>query len=290
MIKGKPTILKTLYTYFLGITTGELMPELAENKYSHSEQFGKNAKKIKELYIQYRGKIKLTENITLKEIYYEIIGQRKNSITVEEKNEEIEFTNIWTKVAGIKNNIHGEFLYQIIPRAVLTREKQIDRGIRGIDPQCKYCNRQFETFQHLFIDCKELKMFRTYVIQNGQSEDPNFEISKKLLLLVDIKTELIPIIYGYTHTVWALGTKGAKKTITKAKTARPGGDKKRRRKRRESYAIYIYKVLKQVYPDTGVSSKAMSIMNSFVNDIFERIAAEASRLAHYNKRSTITSR
>merc|ERR1712098_215754 len=51
-----------------------------------------------------------------------------------------------------------------------------------------------------------------------------------------------------------------------------------------------YKVLKQVHPDTGVSSKAMSIMNSFVNDLFERIAAEASRLAHYNKRSTITSR
>ncbi len=30
--------------------------------------------------------------------------------------------------------------------------------------------------------------------------------------------------------------------------------------------------------------------NSFVNDIFERIAAEASRLSHYNKRSTISSR
>ena len=64
----------------------------------------------------------------------------------------------------------------------------------------------------------------------------------------------------------------------------------RSKKRKESYAIYIYKVLKQVHPDTGVSSKAMSIMNSFVNDLFERIAAEASRLAHYNKRSTITSR
>ena len=62
------------------------------------------------------------------------------------------------------------------------------------------------------------------------------------------------------------------------------------KKHKESYAIYIYKVLKQVNPDTGVSSKAMSIMNSFVNDLFERIAAEASRLAHYNKRSTITSR
>ena len=47
-------------------------------------------------------------------------------------------------------------------------------------------------------------------------------------------------------------------------------------------------VLKQVHPDTGVSSKAMSIMNSFVKDLSKRIAAEAIRLAHY-KRSTITS-
>ena len=29
-------------------------------------------------------------------------------------------------------------------------------------------------------------------------------------------------------------------------------------------------------------------MNSFVNDIFERIAGEASRLGHYNKRKTIS--
>lgn len=84
-------------------------------------------------------------------------------------------------------------------------------------------------------------------------------------------------------------SKGAKKAASKAKAAR-AGEKKRKRRRRESYAIYIYKVLKQVHPDTGISSKAMSIMNSFVNDIFERIAAESSRLAHYNRRSTITSR
>ncbi|GLD45842.1 uncharacterized protein AKAME5_002695800 [Lates japonicus] len=81
--------------------------------------------------------------------------------------------------------------------------------------------------------------------------------------------------------------KGSKKAVTK--TAGKGG-KKRRKTRKESYAIYVYKVLKQVHPDTGISSKAMSIMNSFVSDIFERIAGEASRLAHYNKRSTITSR
>ncbi|XP_078388880.1 histone H2B-like [Cetorhinus maximus] len=81
--------------------------------------------------------------------------------------------------------------------------------------------------------------------------------------------------------------KGAKKAVNKP--AGKGG-KKRRKSRRESYSIYIYKVMKQVHPDTGISSKAMSIMNSFVNDIFERIAGEASRLAHYNKRSTISSR
>ncbi|KAJ1357697.1 histone H2B [Parelaphostrongylus tenuis] len=57
-----------------------------------------------------------------------------------------------------------------------------------------------------------------------------------------------------------------------------------------TYSVYIYRVLKQVHPDTGVSSKAMSIMNTFDNDVFERIAAEASRLAPYNKRSTISSR
>ncbi|CAI9729458.1 histone H2B, gonadal-like [Octopus vulgaris] len=84
-------------------------------------------------------------------------------------------------------------------------------------------------------------------------------------------------------------SKGAKKA-SKAKVSRPAGDKKRKKKRKESYSIYIYKVMKQVHPDTGISSKAMSIMNSFVNDLFERIASEASRLAHYNKRSTISSR
>uniref|UniRef100_A0A8D1FDL3 Histone H2B n=1 Tax=Sus scrofa TaxID=9823 RepID=A0A8D1FDL3_PIG len=104
--------------------------------------------------------------------------------------------------------------------------------------------------------------------------------------------------------------KGSKKAVTKAQKkdgkkrkrsrkesysvyvykAQKKDGKKRKRSRKESYSIYVYKVLKQVHPDTGISSKAMGIMNSFVNDIFERIAGEASRLAHYNKRSTITSR
>ena len=70
------------------------------------------------------------------------------------------------------------------------------------------------------------------------------------------------------------------------------GDKKKKRVKKsvETYKIYIFKVLKQVHPDIGISSKAMGIMNSFINDIFEKLAQEASRLARYNKKPTITSR
>ncbi|XP_078170466.1 histone H2B.5-like [Carex rostrata] len=71
-----------------------------------------------------------------------------------------------------------------------------------------------------------------------------------------------------------------------------GGEKKKKKKAKstETYKIYIFKVLKQVHPDIGISSKAMSIMNSFINDIFEKLAVEAAKLARYNKKPTITSR
>ena len=87
----------------------------------------------------------------------------------------------------------------------------------------------------------------------------------------------------------------AAKPAAVPKAAEAGGEEKKKRKggvkkRKESYASYIFKVLKQVHPDTGISNKAMSIMNSFVNDIFERIAQEASKLSSYNQRSTISSR
>ena len=84
--------------------------------------------------------------------------------------------------------------------------------------------------------------------------------------------------------------KGEKRAGKKGGKIGGSSEKKRKRRRKESYGIYIYNVLRQVHPDVGVSSKAMSIMNSFVNDIFERIASEASRLSLQNKKSTISSR
>ena len=79
-------------------------------------------------------------------------------------------------------------------------------------------------------------------------------------------------------------SKGEKKA-GKAKAA-GGGRGKRRKKRKETYPIYIYKVLKQVHPDTGISSS-----KGMLNGIFERIAAEAARkLAKCNAKATISSR
>lgn len=57
---------------------------------------------------------------------------------------------------------------------------------------------------------------------------------------------------------------------------------------KESFAICIYNVLKRVHPDIGISIKAMSIMNSFVNDIFQGIVTESAYYVHCLGRSTIT--
>ncbi len=68
---------------------------------------------------------------------------------------------------------------------------------------------------------------------------------------------------------------------------RPGQKSK---KSKESFNIYIYKVLKQVYPEMGMSKKAMSIMNSFVFDTFERIAVEAGKLCKMSNKHTLDAR
>jgi histone H2B len=80
------------------------------------------------------------------------------------------------------------------------------------------------------------------------------------------------------------------KSAAKSSTKKSTDNKKRRKKRIETFSSYIYKVLKQVHPDVGISRRAMNIMNSFVNDTFDRLANEALRLSRYANRATLTSR
>jgi histone H2B len=71
--------------------------------------------------------------------------------------------------------------------------------------------------------------------------------------------------------------KGSKKAIT---TAQKKKGKKHKYSHKDSYSISVYKVLKQMYPTTGISSKSMGIMDLFINYIFKSIANKASCLVH----------
>lgn len=102
----------------------------------------------------------------------------------------------------------------------------------------------------------------------------------------------------------ATASKAPEKKDAGKKTAASGEKKKRTKARKETYSSYIYKgewhpgskrlcpssspmqsiwisltnfaVLKQVHPDTGISNRAMSILNSFVNGMF--LLSKATRL------------
>eukprot|EP00004_Rigifila_ramosa_P008761 TRINITY_DN200_c0_g1_i2.p1 TRINITY_DN200_c0_g1~~TRINITY_DN200_c0_g1_i2.p1 ORF type:complete len:153 (-),score=33.48 TRINITY_DN200_c0_g1_i2:63-458(-) len=77
---------------------------------------------------------------------------------------------------------------------------------------------------------------------------------------------------------------------TALKRGRKPGVKVHKKPLEASYKIYIHKVLKQVHPDAGISQRAMSIMNSFIIDSFDRIAGECGRLVRMTKRKTLSAR
>lgn len=77
---------------------------------------------------------------------------------------------------------------------------------------------------------------------------------------------------------------------TSSRGSRAGARGGRRAARSETYSSYLYKVLKQVHPGTGISRRSMAILNSMMNDMFTRIAGEAGRLTAYNRKSTLSSR
>ena len=80
-----------------------------------------------------------------------------------------------------------------------------------------------------------------------------------LLFLFHYFILLIKHIYIY---IIKMAPKAEKKPASKApaekpalKTASTDGAKKRTKARKETYSSYIYKVLKQTHPDTGISQK-----------------------------------
>jgi histone H2B len=68
------------------------------------------------------------------------------------------------------------------------------------------------------------------------------------------------------------------------------GRKKGKRLPRRTWNVYIFRAMKQVNKELTCSRRAMMVVNSFVSDIFDRIATEAASLARSNRRRTLGSR
>ena len=68
-----------------------------------------------------------------------------------------------------------------------------------------------------------------------------------------------------------------------AKKVAPKPVVKRAKRRPETFKSYIFKVLKQVHPETRISKKSIAIMNNLVTDTFDRVANEAGKLCRMTK-------
>jgi histone H2B len=63
--------------------------------------------------------------------------------------------------------------------------------------------------------------------------------------------------------------------------------KKKRKRLKLNYSVYIRQVLNEVLPYIEIMPKGMEILNDFLNYVFERIAIEASKQAQCNGESKI---
>jgi len=79
------------------------------------------------------------------------------------------------------------------------------------------------------------------------------------------------------------GKKGQKKPVRLNKDG-----KRQKKKAFDSYATYIHRVLKQVHPDVGMTSKSMNIMDCFVKDFFDKIATQGADLLKHSKKVTFS--
>lgn len=71
--------------------------------------------------------------------------------------------------------------------------------------------------------------------------------------------------------------------------ARKNVTRRNKKKNFESFSLYIYKVLKSIANDVGISKKGMNVIDSLVTDMFEQIAMEGAKLIRYNKKKTLSS-
>ncbi|KAH0284370.1 histone-fold-containing protein [Aureobasidium namibiae CBS 147.97] len=85
------------------------------------------------------------------------------------------------------------------------------------------------------------------------------------------------------------GKKPAGKKVAATTGTKDGEGKKKRRRKTDfsNFSIYIFRVLKQIHAENGISKNAMQIMNDFIKDLFTRIAELACDLCKKLKKATL---
>lgn len=78
--------------------------------------------------------------------------------------------------------------------------------------------------------------------------------------------------------------------MAKKSSAPKSAAKKGTRKPKRSWSVYVSRSLKAIDKKLTISGKTVKIVNSFINDVFERIANEAATLVRVNKKRTLGSR
>lgn len=57
-----------------------------------------------------------------------------------------------------------------------------------------------------------------------------------------------------------------------------------------SFATYIFRVMKDQKPEMGISKKSIRVLNHMMIRLFEKIMEESRQLLNYNKKATLTAR
>ena len=90
-----------------------------------------------------------------------------------------------------------------------------------------------------------------------------------------------------------------KKRARKAQEKAEGGDGKKRKRRskkveeeagKQDYKRYIRRVMKTTEPEMRISSGAITVINSFMNDVFEKLVEEAAKLSVQTGKKTLTTK
>lgn len=79
-----------------------------------------------------------------------------------------------------------------------------------------------------------------------------------------------------------------KAKVTKLPVEGGAASKKKAPRSTQSFGTYIYRVLKELHPDTGLSSRSVAVFDNLIKDIIDRLQDEAETVMRHGKTHTLT--